>query len=367
MAQVMKSHIVRAGLGSYGIPVVLEIRQWHAGFLTSDHPWISRHPLDGIKYRSDGPGQRNHSRAGFRVPEPQLVRRVVNIVPTQRQNLRHPASGEQQEPNGRKGGSPDGAVRLHLAQRLTHATELLRREKPLSRTFPIEAQKTAGIVPGGNQFPCLSQREHRRQELHDPVGCNRCLTKSMMQCRDVATANLGKSHLTEIRKDMVVEHAAVLGDGTRVAMHLHVNPHEPFGQVAHGRCRRGPDILSTLDSVDDDGCSLPRLSRGDIAVTCDADTLQSGRPSGLYDVDLPACGVDTNTESSQVSIPEQAVPFVDGEGIDGTLGELDLASSGHNRSPWAALQLSDAIAVREMTFSVLYGRDRLGPSSPSPR
>ena len=56
-------------------------------------------------------------------------------------------------------------------------------------------------------------------------------------------------------------------------------------------------------------------------------------PLGLHHVDLAASGVEPHPEAYQVQIPEQRILDVNGEDIDGALGDSQLASFRHGRPP----------------------------------
>ena len=111
--------------------------------------------------------------------------------------------------------------------------------------------------------------------------------------------------------------------------------HVTLGERGHGEFRRrqrGDWRFTALDAVDDDGGTFPRFVRGHVAVVPEGHSLQSARTPGLDHAGLSASGVDAHTEPREVPVPEDGILGLNGERIDGALGESEFASLGHGAS-----------------------------------
>ena len=65
-----------------------------------------------LEHPQHGCRQGNHTRTRLGVPDPQLARRAVHVIPAQRQNLALPASGQHQQADRRNRQQPHRTVRL---------------------------------------------------------------------------------------------------------------------------------------------------------------------------------------------------------------------------------------------------------------
>ncbi len=329
VTQIMDPDILKPGLCPDGPPVGVEVRQ------TGPRPLSGKHPGSAVEHRGQRPGQGHHARTRLGVPEPQLARRAVHVVPTQGQALALPASGQHQQPERCDCRRPHRAVRLRVPQHTAQPPELLRRQKPLARPRLVTAHRPARVPSERYPVPRLGQREHFRQDIDHRVGHCRRVAKPVMQRRNLSSSDLADRHPAQDGKNVLVEHAPVRCNGARLAMHLDMDAHEPFGQFGHGELRVGRHRhgnLAPLDAVDDHGRPLPRLIGRQVPMTPEGHTLRPGRPPGLNHVDLAAGGMDPHPEARQVPIPEDGILGIDGECIDGELGDPELASSGHGRS-----------------------------------
>ena len=177
--------------------------------------------------------------------------RAVLVVPTQRENLRMAASGEHQQPDGRNRRRPHRAVRLRFAQCTAQAPVLLGRQEPLARMLLVAAHGAARIASRGNELPRLGALQHARSNPDCRVGGAGFVTKPVMQRGYLPAPDRTERHPTERRHDVQFEHAAIRGDGARLAVHLHVHAHEAFGKSRHGQLRlrfHGHGVLATLDA-----------------------------------------------------------------------------------------------------------------------
>ena len=108
-------------------------------------------------------------------------------------------------------------------------------------------------------------------------------------------------------------------------MRLHV----PFRQIGNGerglrRCRHR--VLAPFDAVDDGNRLFARLLDGELAMPAEGNALRSSRAAALHDIDLAPGRIDANSEAGQFAIPEDRVPCLDGQPVDGSFGDCELGS-----------------------------------------
>ena len=154
---------------------------------------------------------------------------------------------------------------------------------------------------------------------------------------------------------MVVERSAVDPRSVRVAVHRHVRLQVALRQIGHGerglrRCRHR--VLAPFDAVDDGNRLFARLLDGELAMPAEGNALRSARSAALHHIDLAPGRIDADSEAGQFAIPEDRVPSLDGQPVDGSFGDCELGSSWH-RIP---VRFSLPIAV----FSIVSTTEAIG-------
>ena len=86
MAQIVNADVPETGPLPDAVPVRGEVRQAAARLAPGDHPGIARNTGNPRQHRRRR--RRNHARARLGLPQPQLSRRAVHIVPPQGQKSR---------------------------------------------------------------------------------------------------------------------------------------------------------------------------------------------------------------------------------------------------------------------------------------
>ena len=162
VATIMKPQVVEPSLRPDAMPVVRDVRHAASRSPSDNHPGIARLPPEAIEHRCHRCGHRYHARTCLRVPKTKLTGRTVHVVPTQRENLRMPASREHQQPDGRNRRRPHRALRLRFAQCTAQAPVLLGRQEPLARMLLVAAHGAARIPSRGNELPRRGALEHAR-------------------------------------------------------------------------------------------------------------------------------------------------------------------------------------------------------------
>ena len=330
MPEIMDSHVVDTRARPDGPPVVIEVREAAPSLLCGDHPGVSRRTGDRVEHVQGGRRHGNHARTRLGVPQPQLARRTVHVVPAQVQYLATPASGQHEQPDSRERRRPHRSLRF--PQDPAQAPVFLGCEEPLTRAHPVAAQPPARVAPGRSQLPCFRQREHTREHVDHGVRHPRRFAKPVVQCRYLGCSDLAYRHRAQSPQDVVIQYGVILRDRDRLAVRPGINAHETLGQSGHGELRHGRSwlrLLAALDAVDDGGRLLPRLIGRDIPVPAERHAFGTSGPPGLHYVDLLARGVDPHPEAGQVPVPEDRILPFDFECVDGSLEELELASFRH--------------------------------------
>ena len=161
-----------------------------------------------------------------------------------------------------------------------------------------------------------------------------------MQRRRFGPAHRSDRHRSKRRQDVVVERSPVDPLGVRVAVHRHMRLQVPLRQIGNGerglgRCRHR--VLAPFDAVDDGNRLFARLLNGELAMPAQGNALRSARSAALHHKDLAPGRIDANSEAGQFAIPEDRVPSLDGQPVDGSFGDCELGSSWHRiGSPFAS-------------------------------
>ena len=92
-------------------------------------------------------------------------------------------------------------------------------------------------------------------------------------------------------------------------------------------------ILATLDAIDSDSRLLSRPLRGDISMPPDGHALQPVQSPALDHIHFSARRIDPHAKTGEIMVPEDGVLVLDGERVDSTFGNSQIASSGHRGRP----------------------------------
>ena len=309
-----------------------------------DHPGIARNPGNRPEHLRRRRRQRDHPRARLGVPETQLSRRPVHVVPTQGQDLVEPAAGQHQKTQRCHRLPPDPASPLRRVHYPAQPPVLFRRQEPLARMLPVLDHEAAGVAALRGQAPRLGQGEHLGENHQRPVRRAGRIAKPVMQRRGMLPPDRFDRQLSQCRQDMVAERSPVDPGGVRVAVHRHMPLHVALRQTGHGepgRWRRGDRILAPLDAVDDASRLAARLFGRDLAMPAQGDALRPARPPALDDVDFPARGIDPHPVARQIMIPEDGV-LRGGEPVDGPLRYGQVVSLWHRALLQSVSECSDA-------------------------
>ena len=342
MTAIMNAHVIQLRAHPNALPRLVEVRQVRLRFLSGDHPRVAFDTGDAGEHRFHRRRQGHPPRAGLRVPEPQLPRRAVDIVPPQRHDLVLPAPAQQQEPHRRDGRGHDRAVRLRLVQHPAEPPVLLRIEEPLAAMLLVAAHRPARVAPRRREPPGLGQPEHLREHAHRLVRLIGLVAHLVVERRDVGALHLPDREVAELGQDVELDDSPESLLRPRPAVHLYMDAHVPLGQAGYGELGLGLGlrrrrVLAALDAVDEDGGLAPRLGGGDLAGQPDGGALRSARAARLHAPDLAPGAVDTHPEAGQVAVPEDRVPAFDRERLDGAAGKLECVLPGHESPPTSAL------------------------------
>ena len=77
-----------------------------------------------------------------------------------------------------------------------------------------------------------------------------------------------------------------------------------------------------FDAVDDGDRLFARLLDGELAMPAEGNALRSSRPAALDDIDLAPRRIDAGPEAGEFAIPEDRVPCLDGQPVDGCVWRL---------------------------------------------
>ena len=190
MPEIVQAHILQSGPRPQRQPYLVDVYQMAAGPPARDHPGIARNAGDAIEHRLDLGRQRDHARAGLRIPQPQGARAPVHIVPTQRQDLVAPAPGQHQQADRGNGRGPQRAVRFSLVHEPAQPAVLIGRQIPfvlLAR--PIHAHRPARVPAVRRQPPRLGKSEQSREHADRRVGPRRRAAKLVVQCRHLGAVH----------------------------------------------------------------------------------------------------------------------------------------------------------------------------------
>ena len=345
VSQVMDAHALQPGMHLDAVPVVGEIRQAGAGLLAPDDPGIALDPFDAVEHLQDRGRQRHHARAPLAVPEPELARRAVHVVPAQGEDFGLAAAGQHQEPDRRDRRPPHPAPGFRFPQGRADVPILLGGQEPFPGLLAVVAHRLAGIAAPGHQVPGLGQLEHLRQHRDDMVGHRRGVAEAVMERDDILRVDVLHRHGSECRNDVPVDGGPVELLGLGFAMDLHIGSHAAGREIGDGGIGLGlrrDRVQAALDAVDDGGrFATPHVDRHPGAGP-EGHPLEAGGTPGLDDVDLAAVGLDADAEAGEVSVPVDGVPAGGRKGRDAAGGEAEGASLRHG----------DPQRVRNRSFKV---------------
>ena len=197
-------------------------------------------------------------------------------------------------------------------------------------------------APGGPQALFRGHVEDPGEEVNRPVRGVGGLAEPEVERRHLLAGDRRHQGLAERGHEVPVDGGPVEHFGPRLAAHRDVLLEVPRGKLRHrdlgGHRRRRRRLLPRLDAGDDRGRPATRLSGRDRPVAPDRDPPGPPLPPALDHVDLGARGVDPHPEAGEVPIPEDRVPSLDAEPVDGPLGELPAPGYPHgtHREPSVA-------------------------------
>ena len=332
--QIVEAHVVQPGLGPYERPRIVDVLEAGARPPPGDRVRVVLNPGYGIQNVRRRGRQRHHARAGLAVAQPQFARRPVDIVPAQLQHLVASAPCEHQQPDRRRRVPRHRPPGLQPVERPAEPAVLGVRQEPLTRPRPVLAHRPARVRPGLAQAPLHSQGQHLADDLEHRVRRMRLAAHRMVQFRHLHAPDRADRHLPQRRQDVVVERPPVDPGGRCRAARRHPIAHVAFRQVGHGRLgrRRGRQrVLAPLDAVDGNYRAAARLLGGNLAMATQG---RAPRPAGtpaLDDILLQARRIDPDAEARQVPVPEDGVPVLDRQRVDGTLGDDPFLAFRHGR------------------------------------
>ena len=363
--RVVDAHPLQPGMRLDAVPVVDEVRQVNAGLFAADDPGIALDALDAVEHRQGWRRQRHHARAALAVAEPELARRAVHVVPTEREDLGLAAAGQHQEPNRGDRRWPHPAFGFRSLERRADAPVLLGRQEPLAGLLAVVVDRLAGIAAAGHKLPVHGEREHLREHRDDVIGHRRRVAHAVMELDDMTGPDVLHRHRSECRDDVPVDGGAVELLRLRLAVDLHIGAHGARREIGDGGVGLGlrrERVEAALDTVDDLGrLAAPLVDRlpGDGS---EGDALQAGGSAGLDDVDLAAVALDAHAEARKVAVPVDGVPAGGRQGGDAAGDEAEGASLGHGTPRIAADPGSEgsdacnqAAHARHQTEGVLEG------------
>ena len=190
VAQIVDSHIVEPGPCANAPPGVLQVGEMAPRLATRDHPRVVVLSLDAAQHRDRGVAQMHHLGACLGIREPELASVQVDMLPTQLLDLRQPAPGQHQQPNGGDRRRRLGTVRLDVPQRCAQAPVLFVGQEALALLFLEPLHVPARVRSIRPQLPQLCEVENLRQHSERPVGLIRRLAYLVMEGRNVAPLNV---------------------------------------------------------------------------------------------------------------------------------------------------------------------------------
>ena len=145
MTEVMNAHVVETGARAQALPLPVDVPLTGGSRLPADdHPWVAWNAGNVREHSRYGGGQWNHARTGLGIAQPQLPRRPVHVIPTQRQDFRSAAAGQHQESERRHRLRPGGAISFGLVQNPAQPLDLFPRQEPLGLACLVARH---GFVP----------------------------------------------------------------------------------------------------------------------------------------------------------------------------------------------------------------------------
>ena len=148
MSEVVNPHVVQAGPLPQALPMLVNADQAGARLGASDHPRVVGNARNGSEHAHDRGCERHGSRSCLAIPDADLLRRAVHIVPPQRQDLVQAAPGEHQQPDRRNGVHRRAALCFSLRENAAQAADLVRRQEAFALLLLVPADGTAGIAAG---------------------------------------------------------------------------------------------------------------------------------------------------------------------------------------------------------------------------
>ena len=122
--------------------------RWSPGILAGDDPGVALDPRDALQQPFHRRRQCHPPRAGLAVPEQQLARRAVDVVPPERDDLVLAAARQQQQANRRDRRREHRPVGFRLVQHPGQLPVLVRREEPLAAIlFESAGLRLGGVMP----------------------------------------------------------------------------------------------------------------------------------------------------------------------------------------------------------------------------
>ena len=153
VAAVVDPHLVETSPPPDPLPDHVQVLETITRILTRDDPRVTLDPRYPLKYPFHRRRQRHPTRTCFRIPQLNVTRRTVDVVPPQREDLVPAAAGQQNETNCRYRRGKHRSVGLGLVEhpRQPHGT---RPEQETARAdTPCICESTRPDCAGAASCP----------------------------------------------------------------------------------------------------------------------------------------------------------------------------------------------------------------------
>ena len=251
----MDSHILEPCARPNPSPGMLEVGEVGAGFPADDHLGIV---LVAGQRREDadrGRRERDHSRTGLRIAQPQFRRVHVDVLPAQGLDFAQPAAGQHEQANCGHGRRRLRARGLDLGQHQAEPLEFLVSQETLAPLLLVLLHEAARVAAVRPQAPGFRKVEHLADDFEDPVRLVGRGPVPVVQRRDVFAFDIVDGELAELGQHELLHQPAAARDGPWLAAHFDMLDEVPLREVGNrGGVGSPPDgrlgIFSGLDARD---------------------------------------------------------------------------------------------------------------------
>ena len=199
VAAVVKPQAVQPGARPQLVPERVEALKTAALLLARDHPRVvlrARQPRQHPLHRRR---QRHPARTRLAVPEPQLARPAVDVVPAQHEDLVATAPGQQQQPDRRHRRRHERAFGFDLEQHAAEPGVFVLGQEALAAFLPVALDRPARVGPRRGHAPGDRKLEHLREHAHRLVRPGGRRAQPVMQRGDMRAVDLAPAGARRVR------------------------------------------------------------------------------------------------------------------------------------------------------------------------